>query len=86
MNQPAMNHDQIRREVQDIFRDILGKPDFVLRDELVASDVKGWDSFAHVAIMDAIERHFGISFGLGELDQLTKAGDIIVAVAQKQKR
>lgn len=83
-----MKQEAIRQEIQDIFRDILNKPDFVLRDELVASDVKGWDSFAHVAIMDAIERHFRISFGLGELDQLTKAGDIVTSVVAKleQKR
>jgi len=78
-----MKRDDINHEVQDVLRDILGKKDLVIRDNLTASEVKGWDSFTHVAIMDAIEKQFKITFSLSELDQLTNVGDILTAVEKK---
>ncbi len=78
-----MQREEINREVQEIFRDILGKKDLVLTDALTASEVKGWDSFTHVSIMHTIEQHIKIKFNLGELDQLTNVGDILSAIARK---
>lgn len=78
-----MNRDEIGHEVQEVLRDLLGKKDLLIRDDLTASQVKGWDSFTHVAIMDAIEKQFKITFNLSELDQLTNVGDILTAVEKK---
>lgn len=78
-----MTRDEIGRQVQDVLRDLLDKQDLLIRDDLTASEVKGWDSYAHVAIMDAIEKQFRVKFSLGELDQLTNVGDILDTVARK---
>ena len=78
-----MKRDEIGRQVQEVLRDLLDKPDLLIRDNLTASEVKGWDSFTHVTIMDAIEKQFKIKFSLGELDQLTNVGDILDTVAKK---
>jgi len=81
-----MTRDEIARDVQQILRDALGKPDLQVHDQLNAADVTGWDSFTHVSILDNIERHFKIRFGLSEIDQLTQVGDILDAVAKKRTR
>jgi len=78
-----MKREEINHEVQEVLRDLLNKKDLVIRDSLTASEVKGWDSFAHVAIMDAIEKQFKIKFNLSELDQLTNVGDILSVVEKK---
>jgi acyl carrier protein len=78
-----MKREEIGHEVQEVLRDLLGKKDLVIRDNLTASEVKGWDSFTHVAIMDAIEKQFKIKFNLSELDKLTNVGDILSTVEKK---
>jgi acyl carrier protein len=83
MKNENMTREKIHHEVQEIFRDVLGKKDLVLTDTLTASDVKGWDSFAHVSLMTAIEQHYKIRFNFGELDQLTNVGDILSAIGKK---
>jgi len=78
-----MKREQIGMEVQEVLRDLLAKKDLVIRDNLTAVEVQGWDSFAHVAIMDAIEKQFKIKFNLSELDQLANVGDIISTIERK---
>lgn len=78
-----MNQQQIRSEIQEIFRDILGQPALVLHEQLTAAEVRGWDSFMHVSLIDAVERHFGIRFGLSEMDGLANVGELFAAVERK---
>lgn len=70
-------------QVQRIFRDVLGQPQLELTANLTAPEVDGWDSFTHISIITAIEKHYRIRFNLGELDQLRNVGDIYTLVEQK---
>lgn len=70
-------------QVQRIFRDVLGQAELVLREALTAPEVEGWDSFTHISIITAIEKHYRIRFSLGELDQLRNVGDIYALVERK---
>lgn len=74
---------EVIEQVQRIFRDLLGQPDLLLSEPLTAPEVEGWDSFTHISIITAIEKHFGIRFSLGELDQLRNVGDIYALVEHK---
>ena len=78
-----MKRQEIGLQVQEILRDLLDKKELLIRDDMTAAEVKGWDSFTHVTIMDAIEKQFKIKFSLGELDQLTNVGDILSTVEKK---
>jgi acyl carrier protein len=81
-----MKPEEMRAEIQEIFRDVLGQPALALHDKLTASDVRDWDSINHVVIVDAIERHFKIRFGLSEMDQLANVGDLFAAVEMKLEK
>jgi len=74
---------EIIEQIQHIFRDVLGQPDLQLMESTTAPDVEGWDSFTHIRIITAIEKHYGIRFNLGELDQLHNVGDIYTLVESK---
>ncbi len=43
----------IREQVQDVFRTVFDDPEIVLRDEMTADDISGWDSLAHINLMVA---------------------------------
>ena len=81
-----MNRNDISQALQDIFRDILGRPDLVLTDALSAVEVPEWDSFTHISLIGTIEKHYRIRFALGELDELKNVGDLVTAVEKKLAR
>jgi acyl carrier protein len=66
--------EQLRTEMQEVFRDVFDDEGIVLRDETTAADIDGWDSLMHINLIIAVERRFGIKFATAEISSL-KADD-----------
>ncbi len=66
-----------------IFRTLFGLPSLVLRDELTARDVPGWDSLNHVSLMVEIESAFGLRFSSDEIAGLGCVGDLKTLIERK---
>jgi acyl carrier protein len=62
--------DKTRADMQDIFRNVFGEDDIILKDDMTAADIDGWDSMMHITIIVAIEKHFGIRFLTQEVSEL----------------
>jgi acyl carrier protein len=73
----------ILSQLEPIFRDILDNSRLNLTRESNASNVAGWDSLAHINLISAIEQQFGISFSLGELQELKNVGEMIDLMERK---
>lgn len=71
-----MQDSEIYARLTEIFQDIFMRDDIVLRPELTADDVEGWDSFKQVEIIIAIEEQYGFKFHTRELDALANVGDL----------
>jgi acyl carrier protein len=71
------------QKLTDVFRTIFNLPDLVLRDDLTAPDVPGWDSFNHVNLVIAIETEFGVRFSTDEVAALQNVGDLKRLLEQK---
>ncbi|MDE3104515.1 MAG: acyl carrier protein, partial [Acidobacteriota bacterium] len=69
-----MDSATIIGELQPIFRDVLDQPELVLTAASNASNVDDWDSLAHINLVVAIEKQYGIKFALGELQELKNVG------------
>ena len=67
----------------EIFHDVFMRDDMVLKPELSAKDVKGWDSFKQIEIIMATEEKYGIKFTTRELDSLQNVGDLARVVTAK---
>ena len=67
----------------EIFHDVFMRDDLVLKAELTAKDVAGWDSFKQIEIIIAVQEHFGIKFRTRELDTLNNVGDLVSLIADK---
>ena len=70
-------------QLEPIFRDILDNSRLNLTRESNTSNVAGWDSLAHINLISAIEQQFGISFTLGELQELKNVGEMIDLMERK---
>ena len=80
--------DAVHEQLQDVFRDVFDEPDLVLTDAMTADDVDGWDSLAHINLMIAVERQFGVKFATAEISRLkdegSNVGSIVALVARKR--
>ena len=72
-----MDKNEIRNQVQDIFRDILDEESIVLTDKTTANDVDDWDSLTHIQLVVAIEKHFKIRFKSMEILSWKNVGEMI---------
>jgi acyl carrier protein len=78
-----MEREQILKEINVIFIDILDNEDIVLTDETKASDVDGWDSLTHIQLVVALENHFGIRFTTMEIQGWENVGAILDCISSK---
>ena len=67
---------EIYGALTEIFHDVFMRDDLVLKPELSAKDVQGWDSFKQIEIIMATEERFGMKFTTRELDSLQCVGDL----------
>jgi acyl carrier protein len=77
------NRDEIIKEIEPIFRDVLDQPELKLTAESNASNVEDWDSLAHVTLVGAVERRFRLKFTLAELQRLKNIGDMADLIQKK---
>lgn len=80
--------DDVYEGFQDIFRETFDEPALVITEETTAEDVDGWDSLAHINLIIAIERHFGIKFATAEISRLkddgSNVGSMMALVVRKR--
>jgi acyl carrier protein len=79
-----MTDGEIYEQLTEIIRDVLMNFDLVLRPDLTANEVDGWDSYKMIEIILAVESHFGMKVKSKELDELENVGDL-VALIRKAK-
>lgn len=70
-----MNPERTGKLTQ-IFRTLFNQDDLVLRDDLTAEDVPGWDSLNHVNLIIQVEQEFGIRFSNEEVTSLQNVGQL----------
>ncbi len=70
-------------KLTDIFRTLFNDPALVLRDNLTAPDVPGWDSFNHINLVMQIEEDFSVQFTTEEISGLANVGQFKSLIARK---
>ena len=77
-----MNDEQLEI-LTEIFRTLFNNPELNLDDELVATDVPGWDSFNHINLVINIEEEFEVKFRNDEVSKMQNVGDLKKILAIK---
>lgn len=72
-----MTKIEILEKVQDIFRDVLDNDDIVVLPEQSADDIEEYDSLAHVQLIVAMEKEFGIKFKSKDILSWDNFGEMI---------
>jgi acyl carrier protein len=66
--------DALLDDVEEVFRTVFGDEELHLTEAMTASDVDGWDSLAHLNLIVAIEKRFGIKIATAEISRLKSDG------------
>lgn len=78
-----MTADAIYARMNDILREVFDDDDIVARPDLTADEVDGWDSFAHLRVIFAVERAFGVEFAAAQVDKLKNVGELVELIERK---
>ena len=69
--------------VERVFREVLDDRRLSLTPESAPGNVAGWDSFAHVKLILALEEEFGVSFTVDDVAEAANLGDLIQVLKQR---
>ena len=76
--------DPILTRLTSIFREVFDDDDLVLKPELTANDVDGWDSLTHIRLILSVQKAFGVKFSAVEMSRLKNVGDLVALTKHKQ--
>jgi acyl carrier protein len=77
-----MTEQQIYTELTRVFHDVFDDDTLVLRPDLTANEVPGWDSFTHINLIVAAEGRFHIRFKTAELESMQNVGHFVQLIEQ----
>jgi acyl carrier protein len=75
--------DEVLKQVNDIFKDVLDNDDVVITEPTTADDVEEWDSLSHIQLIVAIEKHFKIRFTSSEITSFKNVGEMCDSIVKK---
>lgn len=73
----------VRQRLQQVMRELFDDDDLEIRDDLTAEEVPEWDSLAHVRLIVAVEKEFGVRFTSAEVGDIDTAGALIGLIESK---
>jgi acyl carrier protein len=68
--------DEIYGRLTEILRDVFDDDSLVARPDLTADQVAGWDSFAHLRLIFAVETSFRVKFAASQISGLKNLGEL----------
>jgi acyl carrier protein len=77
--------DAILARVQDVFRAELDDEALVIGPETGQTNLKAWDSLAHIRLVSGIESEFDIQFSLAEIEQITSVRQFVQLIEQRTR-
>lgn len=67
----------------ELLRDVFDDDSLVARPDLTADQVAGWDSFAHLRLIFAVEKAFGVKFAASQISSLKNLGELAALIEAK---
>lgn len=69
--------DSLLAKLTNVFQEVFADDSLSLSRATTASDIKGWDSLAHITLMLSVQRAFRVRLSAGETSQLRNVGALI---------
>jgi acyl carrier protein len=78
--------DDLKEQLRAIFCQVFDDENLEINDNTSSSDIAGWDSIAHLNLIIAIEKKFGIRFSAAELGAIkaSSVGQMLALISTKK--
>jgi acyl carrier protein len=77
---------EVYQRVTAVLRDVFDDDALVATPALVAKDVDGWDSLAHIRVIVALEQEFNVSFSAAEASNFGNMSEVVASIQTKGGR
>jgi len=77
MSELVASRDAILARLQDIFRAELDDDELKIGLDTRQTDLKGWDSLAHIRLVSGIESEFDFQFNLAEIEEINSVREFV---------
>ena len=78
-----MQTDVVYAQLSDIFHDVFDNDEIILRPDLTADDVLGWDSLSHVRLILTIQQSFNVKFSAAQTTSLKNVGELVALIQSR---
>lgn len=78
-----MTLEAIYTKLAPVFCEVFDNDAIMLRPEMSAGDVAGWDSVNHIRLIVSIEAEFGVRFTIEEMAIVSNVGDFVGLIEKK---
>ncbi|MFM9975212.1 MAG: acyl carrier protein [Beijerinckiaceae bacterium] len=78
-----MTEADIFERMTPIFCDVFDDDTIVVKSTMVADDVDGWDSLAHIRLIVALEQEFHVRFSAAEASSFANVGQVVDSILAK---
>jgi acyl carrier protein len=78
-----MTESEIFERMTPIFCDVFDDDAIVVKSTMVADDVDGWDSLAHIRLIVALEQEFHVRFSAAEASSFENVGQVVASILSK---
>ena len=80
-----MSRENVLAKVNEVFHEVFDDDNIVVKEEMTAADIKGWDSLRHITLIEEIEDVFDIRFAMKEVNVMKNVGEMIDIIVQRSK-
>jgi len=80
-----MERNDVFKQVNEIFIDVLDNESIVLSDQTTAADIDEWDSLNHIHLVVTIEKKFKVHFSSKEIQSWDNVGEMVDSIYEKVK-
>lgn len=78
--------DPIYPRLTEAFHDVFDDDTLAIAPETTAADVPGWDSLAHIRLILAVQKAFGVKFSAAQTANLRNVGEMAELIRAKLAR
>jgi len=78
-----MEEKVVLEKLEKIFREVFSDDKLVIKREMSANDVEGWNSLNHMILVSEVEKSFSIKFKLKDLNKMHNVGNMIDIIISK---